>query len=143
MHVSVRTLYGLRALSLLEEPNQSKPLHARELAEKLDMSKDYLNQILGTLRDADIVETKKGPHGGFRLARPAEEISVGEVLRTLEGPTIFSTCTQPQYSDCDIIDECSTQSILSSVSEKIFDYLNQVTLQEIREESETLPPMEV
>lgn len=142
MHVSVRTLYGLRALTLLPEPDNSESAHARELAEELDMSKDYLNQILGRLRDAKIVRSKKGPKGGFRLDRPSDQISLGEVLRVLEGPTLFSACTKPEYSDCEIIEECSTQSILAGVSRKILNYLDQVTIKEIREEQKSFPPLE-
>jgi Rrf2 family protein len=141
MHVSVRTLYALRALSKMAEDSTDQSVHARDLAEELDMSKDYLNQILGTLRKAGLVRTKKGPHGGFRLAREPADISLGEVINILEGPTIVSDCTEPEHSDCDVIQECSTQSILSGVSERIMEYLHTISIEDIHEEKD-LPPLE-
>lgn len=140
MHVSVRTLYALRALSAMGESEPEQPVHARDLAGRLGMSKDYLNQILGTLRDAGLVATKKGPQGGFRLAKSPDDITLGDVIEVLEGPALVSDCTEPEESDCEIIPECSTQSILADVSANIMDYLHTITIDDINEESE-LPPV--
>lgn len=133
MHVSVRTLHGLRTLTRLADERKS-PKSASELAQQKYVDRGYLTQILNTLIQADIVASKKGPSGGYYLNREPESITLGEIIRSLEGPTVISPCTQPRHSDCEIIPECSTQDVLSVVAEKIDTFLDHITLADLQEQ---------
>lgn len=134
MHVSVRTLYALRTVvELAEEPDS--PSHARELASQRYINENYLVEVLTELRHAGIVSTKKGPRGGYRLDRSPEKISLGEVIKAMEGPTFVSPCTQPEHSDCEIVDDCSIQSVLAAVAAGLEELMDEITIEQIRRQS--------
>lgn len=84
MHVTARTEYALRAMLALAaaEPN---PLTAAALAEGHGMPSTFLKTILSELRGAELIVSSRGPERGYRLTRPAGQISVGEVLRVVDG----------------------------------------------------------
>lgn len=134
MHVSVRTLYALRTVvELAEDPDS--PSHARELASQRYINENYLVEVLAELRHAGIVSTKKGPRGGYRLDRSPENISLGEVIKAMEGPTFVSPCTQPEHSDCEIVDDCSIQSVLAAVAVGLEELLDEITIEQIRQQT--------
>lgn len=136
MHLSVRTLHGLRALSrLAEEPDT--PRSAQDLADQRYIDEDYLTQILNTLTNEGVIRSKKGPSGGYFLGRDPETVTLREVLAVLEGPTIVSPCTEPEHSDCEIIEECSTQNVLTAVADEIDRMLDGITLEDIRTSTES------
>ncbi len=131
MHVSVRTLHGLRALSTLaEEPGLAQS--AQELSDQRYIDRDYLTQIMISLKQDEIVGSKKGPSGGYYLKRSPDSITLGEIFRSLEGPTVISPCTKPEHSDCDIISACNTQDTLAFVADRIDDFLDQITLSDLQ-----------
>lgn len=136
MHLSVRTLHGLRALSKLAE-DPDTPRSARDLADQRYIDEDYLTQILNTLTNEGVIRSKKGPSGGYFLGRDPETVSLRDILAVLEGPTIVSPCTEPEHSDCDIIEECSTQNVLTAVADEIDRMLDRITLEDIRTSTES------
>ena len=71
------------------------------------MRRAYLEQIVGSLRDAGIIDSARGAHGGYRLARPANEVRMGDVLRALEGPIVPMTCLEGDGSSCSKTGSCS------------------------------------
>ncbi|MFB6226938.1 MAG: Rrf2 family transcriptional regulator [bacterium] len=142
MHVSVRTLHGIRTVSKMAEESDQVHWNASELAQQKYIDQDYLIQILNQLKDSGIIGSKKGPHGGYYLERSPGDISLGDIIKSLEGPTVLSPCTQPEHSDCEIIEECSTQSVLSIIAGKIDGLLDKITIKDIVEESE-LPQNQV
>ncbi len=138
MHVSVKTLHAIRALSELAE-NPGNPRSAHELADRKYIDEDYLTQILHTLKDASVLRSKKGPSGGYFLAKDPRSITLGTIIRALEGPTIISPCTQPEHSDCEIIQECSTQNVLAAVAGEIDALLDHITLKDIQSSESGVP----
>lgn len=135
MHLSVRSLHGIRTLTELARDPANPPRHASDLADQKYVKKNYLVQILNKLKNEGLISSKKGPHGGYRLAKPPEEITLGDVVRALEGPTVLSPCTQPEHSDCEIIENCSTQTVLASVAGRIEGFLDTVSIADIRDET--------
>lgn len=138
MHVSVRTLHGVRALSTLAESPET-PRSARELADQKYIDNDYLTQILNTLTNEGVIQSKKGPSGGYYLGRDPGTVTLREIVAVLEGPTVVSPCTEPEHSDCEIIQECSTQNVLTAVADEIDRLLDRITLEDIRTSSESEP----
>lgn len=135
MHVSARTLYALRTIVQLASDPDNPTYHARELSDQRYIDEDYIVQVLARLREAGIVASKKGPRGGYRLSRPPDDITLKDVVLAMEGPTLVSPCTQPEYSDCEIVDRCSTQSVLSAVAAGIEELLDEITVEDIRQEA--------
>ena len=83
MKASTRARYGLRALLYLAEQGRGKPVSVREISEKESVSADYLEHLLHTMKTAGLVESVRGAAGGFRLAKPADEISLRDVFASL------------------------------------------------------------
>ncbi|MBP1773744.1 MAG: transcriptional regulator, partial [Holophagaceae bacterium] len=90
MLFSTATGYALRALAAL--PEDGTFCLAKDLSSKLELPGPYLAKILQGLVQADILESVRGPKGGFRLTRPSHRITVGEVVAALEGPDALEGC---------------------------------------------------
>jgi len=88
VRLSSKGRYGVRALFDIAFHNAHKPAQMREIAERADIPARFLEQIFQDLRRAGLVAAKRGPRGGYQLARPAGEISIGDVLRALEGSVL-------------------------------------------------------
>lgn len=87
MKVSSRTHYGLRAMTELAKMHGGgATLSLSEIAARESLPLPYLEQVIGPLRRAGLVEGTRGAHGGYRLTRPPETIAVGEIVRVLDGP---------------------------------------------------------
>ena len=101
MKVSSRAHYGLRAMTELAKVHGHGALSLSEIASREHMPLPYLEQVVGALRKAGLVEGTRGVHGGYRLVRSPEQISVGEVVRVLDGPdaTAPVECVADGYVD--------------------------------------------
>ncbi len=86
MKLSNKGRYGVRALYDIAFHNDGRPTQIREIAEREMIPARFLEQIFQDLKRAGIVGSKRGPRGGYHLARPADQISLGDVVRALEGP---------------------------------------------------------
>ena len=82
--VSTKGIYGLTAMVILAKENEQKLLQIKEIASKGDIPQNYLEQILVTLKKSGIVESIRGASGGYRLSKNANNISVFEILNSLE-----------------------------------------------------------
>src|ERR671938_1528414 len=98
MKVSTRVHYGLRAMTELARSYRvHRLLSISEIARNEDLPVAYLEQLVGELRRAGLVEGTRGVRGGYRLARPPRSITVGEVYRVLEGEVAPVECTAEDY----------------------------------------------
>jgi Rrf2 family protein len=124
--------YGLKALAHLASLKPGTMAQAVEIAQANHIPKKFLDAILGELRNAGIVYTKKGPGGGYMLARPAADIKVGQVVRTLDGPIAPIACAsrtayQP-CQDCDNVKRCSVRLAMMRVRDAMCEVLDGTTL---------------
>lgn len=92
MKLTTRGRYGLRAMIDLAVHDSEGAVSAQSIAERQDLSERYLEQLIRAMKKAGLVESIRGAGGGFRLARPAGQISVGDVLRALEGSIDAVSC---------------------------------------------------
>lgn len=97
----------------------------------------YLEQLIGELRRAGLVEGVRGLHGGYRLTRPPSEITVGDVYRVLEGPIAPVECTADDYlpHSCEREPGCLSRSVWARVRQTIEAVLDSTTLEDLRHES--------
>jgi Rrf2 family protein len=130
--LTMRAKYGLKAMADLARAERNSVLQSREIAERRGISKKFLDAIFADLRVNGLVQSRKGPGGGYLLARPAENISVGEILRVLDGPLAPIGCaSRTAYVPCaDCIDEtrCAVRLAMLEVRDAISAVLDAKSL---------------
>ncbi|HZR07169.1 MAG TPA: Rrf2 family transcriptional regulator [Myxococcales bacterium] len=145
MKVSSRAHYGLRAMTELAKAFGGGPLALSEIARVEGLPATYLEQLMAELRKAGLVEGLRGLHGGYTLTRRPSQITVGEVVRILEGPIAPVDCTAEDYAagSCHREPDCLSRSVWQRVKESIDAVLDATTLQDLvdgREGSRTVLP---
>jgi len=130
MRLSTRSEYGLRALVSLVHRQGEQPVPLRIIAEEEGISEQYLEQIFVELRRAGFVVSVRGAKGGYRLARSADDIRVGEVVRLLEGSLAPYDCLDADGPGCQRQDRCYTRKIWQRLQDTIEDTLGQMSLAE-------------
>ena len=138
MRLSKRGEYGLRAMITLAEPvkkgNSPAMLQIKEISEREQISSKFLEQILLTLKNAGLLHSKMGVGGGYYLARPADEVTLGQIFRILDGPVAPIKCvSQMAYEPCGCPDEqtCGLRLAISDVRNAIADILDNTSLADI------------
>lgn len=122
--------YALRSLQLAA-------LHAPELVRVEDvatihkLSRPHIVKIVHELGKAGFLETVRGRHGGFRLARPAEEIRVGDVVRLTEGPFDVVECFNPETNSCPLIGICKLSKAMMQATNAFMAVLDDLTIADI------------
>src|ERR1700730_33539 len=124
--------YGLKALVHLATLEPGKATQGVDIADAANVPKKFLDAILGDLRNAGIVFSKKGPGGGYVLARAPSEIKVGQVIRTLDGPLAPIACaSRTAYQpcrDCNDVKTCTVRITMSKVRDAISEILDQMSV---------------
>lgn len=137
--------YGLKALIHLAEVPEGQLAFVGDIARLERISKKFLDAILGELRNAGFVQSRKGKAGGYRLARPPAEIMVGHVVRVLDGPLApFPCASRTRYEPCLDCDEatCQVRHMMLEVRVAIADVLDRRSLASMRDmlKDETAEP---
>jgi len=145
MRLSKRGEYGLRAMITLAQPGIDHAFPAmmqiKEISEREQISPKFLEQILLTLKNAGFLHSKMGVGGGYYLARPAEEITLGQIFRVLDGPVAPIKCvSQMAYEPCGCPDEetCGLRLAMSDVRNAIADILDNTSLADIAKRQNTI-----
>lgn len=134
MRLSKRSEYGLRALQDLAAHHGQGPVRAQDLAEVNRIPVKFLEQILLTLKHADIVRSHRGPQGGYTLSRPPAEITLGQVVRILDGPLAPISCaSRTAYEPCSCPDEtrCGLRRVMLQVRDAVADIMDRTTLADV------------
>ena len=136
MKISTKGRYGVRALLELSLRYGSGPVMVREISESQEISERYLEHILNTLRTSGLLISTRGAKGGYELAKPPSEITIGEIVRTLEGPLDVVSCTG--NNECERAEECATFYVWKEIKEAIEKVLYSITLEELAERQRKL-----
>ena len=131
MKISTKGRYGVRATLELSFRYGSGPVMVREISESQEISERYLEHILNTLRTSGFVMSTRGAKGGYELARNPSEITLGDIIRSLEGPLDVVSCTGDY--NCERVTECATFYVWKEIKEGIEKVLNSITLKELAE----------
>lgn len=130
MQLSTRARYATRAMIELALQYGKGPLQLKEVAKKQEVSDKYLEQVLTSLRREGILHTQKGNRGGYLLARPPSEITLYEIVRSVEGSLAPVACVDnPAF--CEKTERCVTRDIWSKLKDKIVEELTSITLLEL------------
>ena len=130
MKLSTKGRYGLRAAVDLALYAKDEPLSINTIAAKEGLSESYLEQLFAKLKKAGIVHSMRGTNGGYQLSRPAAQISVGDVLRALEGDMAVVDCPDNE-SECAKYGSCVTKYVWKRINNSINDAMDSMTLEEI------------
>ena len=141
MKLSTKGKYGLRAIIDLARFSEKEPVSIGCIATSQKLSERYLEQLFALLKKAGLVKSIRGASGGYVLARDASEISVGDVLRALEGNLEPVRCAA-FYSEegCMASDECVTKYVWQKINDSINKTVNEIKLDELVKESKELNP---
>lgn len=131
MKISTKGRYALRMLLDLAEHQEQGFISLKEIAERQHISKKYLEQIVPMLNKGNLLRTNRGNRGGYMLAKLADNITVGEVLRATEGNLAPVSCLEYSENTCELADNCATLYVWEGLYQVICKYLDSITLQDI------------
>jgi Rrf2 family protein len=134
-----KTGYGLIAMTYLSQLEGEELACAREIASRFSIPTRLLMNALKELSAAGYVESVRGAHGGYRLARDPDHINLAELVTVLEGPIRLAKCLSGKIGDaseecCTIMDRCPITDPVHRVQRKLSDFFRTLTLAEIVEE---------
>ena len=136
MKLSTKGRYGLRALIDLALYSDEAAVPISSVATRQGISESYLEQLFGKLRKAGLVTSVRGAQGGYQLAKNASEISVGDILRALEGNLNAVECPGLKAEDgCQGADFCVTKYVWQKINDSIAKTVNEISLQQLVKES--------
>ena len=141
MKLSVRGEYALRALLVLGLNYDQSVVRIQTISEQQNIPKRFLEQILNDLKSAGVVQSRRGVAGGYRLARPPEEITLATVIRHIEGALAPVSCVSERfYEKCSCPDEsrCAIRSVMKEVREAVVKIAERITIAELCERSRQL-----
>ena len=127
MKLSTKGRYGLRAMIDLAVYSEKEPVSIQSIADRQNISERYLEQLMASLKKEGLVKSIRGANGGYQLARPAIGISVGDILRALEG-----------NGGCENADLCVTRYVWQRINEGITHAVDTMYLNQLVEESKKL-----
>lgn len=131
MKISTKGRYALRLMLDLAEHKNNGYIALKDIAERQQISKKYLEQIVPILNKSDILQTNRGFQGGYKLAKSPEQYTVGQILRLTEGSLAPVACLDRDPIDCERSNECATLPVWKGLNRVICDYLDGITLQDI------------
>ena len=129
MRLSTRSRYGLRAAIMIAR-RQDAFTTSELIASEEEVSKKYLDAILGDLREGGILEAVRGVRGGYSLARSPSEISAAEVVEALEGTIALVSCVE-EASKCERASRCPTRRVWCVASQAVREVLSKLMLAEL------------
>lgn len=133
--ISNKCKYAIKALVYISKyDNGSKAVMTSDIAREQNIPRKFLEIILRDLRNNRILESKRGKDGGFRLLRPAEDISLTEIMRIIDGPIAMLPCVSLNYyRSCDECEEesCEIKGVFEQVRDRTLEVLNGKTIKSL------------
>ncbi len=130
MKLSTRGKYGLYAMVYLAQKAGDGPQSLKAIAE-LGLPDQYLEQLLGSLRRAGLVNTVRGAQGGYQLARPTDQITILHIIEAMEGPLNLSECTCGEEVACPRSEGCPSRGVWEYLTSSINGLLDSITLSDM------------
>ncbi|MBI1921039.1 MAG: Rrf2 family transcriptional regulator [Geobacter sp.] len=135
--ISKKTKYALKALIYLAQEYDKGPILIADLAKEERIPKKFLELILLALKNNGILQSKKGKGGGYFLGKPPRKVSMGQVIRILEGPLAPVPCvSETAYAHCDECDDeatCGIRMVMKDVRDAMANILDNTTLADVLE----------
>ena len=126
MRLTTKGRFAVTAMIDLALNDSEGPVTLAEISERQKISLSYLEQLFGRLRRRELVASVRGPGGGYTMARKTQDVTVAEIIRAVDEPIDATQCGGRE--NCRDERKCITHDLWASLNEKIFEYLNSVTL---------------
>ena len=135
MRLSTRAQYAVRAMVDLSLYSNDKPVSLKEIAQREDIPLSYLEQLFFRLKNGGIVTSIRGPGGGYILARSSSQVTVGEIVVTVEEPLSPLACMDEGSAVCVKVSRCVTHNVWKGLGERIRGFLDAITLEDLTAEA--------
>jgi Rrf2 family iron-sulfur cluster assembly transcriptional regulator len=132
MRLTTKGRFAVTAMLDLALRHQQGPVTLAGIGARQSISLSYLEQLFAKLRRHGLVESVRGPGGGYCLARPTEKVSVAEIVLAVDEPLDATQCGGME--NCQEDKRCMTHNLWATLNAKLYDYLNSVTLQDLMNE---------
>ncbi len=139
MKLSTKGRYGLRALIDLAIYSEKEPVSISSIATRQGISEKYLEQLMSMMKKAGLITSIRGASGGYVLAKDASQISVGDILRALEGDLEPVNCGALNEEGCDASGSCVTKYVWQKINESIQQTVDEIKLDQLMNRSKTMP----
>lgn len=134
MRLSTKAQYAVRAMVSLSLHGSGSPMALKDISVREQISLTYLEQLFVKLRRGGIVDSVRGPGGGYVLARPADEIRVDEIIDSVEETLVPVSCMD-ETGRCVCTDQCVSHSVWQGLAERIRHFLASITLDDLTKEA--------
>ena len=131
MKLTFKGDYALKAIFDLTLHYGSEPVTTHDLASRIDAPVKFLEQVLLELKRGGFIVSKRGNEGGYLLSRAPGKITVGEVIRYIEGPIEPIACVQDGYAGCSDMGGCVFRSLWQDVHKAVTDIVDNVTFEQL------------
>ncbi|MBU0952034.1 MAG: Rrf2 family transcriptional regulator [Elusimicrobia bacterium] len=139
MRLTFKGDYALKIILDLSLTYNQKITQIKDMAKRQDIPEKFLEQIITLLKSAKYIKTVRGPKGGVYLAKPPAKITLGEIIRLMEGPTAPVACVSHSgYTRCTFENKCVFKGIWSEVRDRINDVVDKTTFQDMVEKNNQL-----
>jgi Rrf2 family transcriptional regulator, cysteine metabolism repressor len=133
MKLSTKGRYGLKAMFELARTQKNGPVPLRQIAQKQNISEQYLEQIFSALKKSGLIKSVRGAQGGYLLVKEPKDITVGDILVVLEGPVSISDCVLDE-DICENSGICVTKVVWERLKQGIENVINSITLQDMMDD---------
>ena len=130
MKLSTRSRYGTRMMADLAKHYDEGPVQIGSIARRQDVSVKYLEQLIIPLKKSGFIKSIRGPKGGHMLSRPPDEITVGEIVKVLEGGIDLTGCVE-EVGSCERSGQCMIRKVWEEASNAMYETLNSKCLTDI------------
>lgn len=133
MKMSTKGRYAVMAMIDIATHSDGEPVSLAEIAERQDISQEYLEQLFGKLRKKKLVESARGPGGGYRLAVPMSEIPVAKIIAAVDEELQFTRCNGDAVEGCVKGERCNAHDLWSSLGRQMMYFLSSISLEDVVE----------
>jgi Rrf2 family protein len=135
MKISTKGRYGVKAIMDMAIHKEEGVIPLKQISERQNISDNYLEQLLAKLRKNNIVKSVRGAYGGYYLAKDIENITIGEILRALEGSIAPVECVSDNHLKyCENKNNCVTKSVWEKIKNSIDGVIDSITVKDLIDE---------
>ena len=140
MKISTKGTYSIRIMAEIAKMEESKLATVIYLSEKTNISEKYLEKIISKLLKANLLVSFRGANGGYKLYKPANNITIKEILHATEGSMKSVSCIE-EGKNCDMASKCLTVNIWAGLTKVVDDYLKSMTLKDVIDKKIKVPSL--
>ena len=131
MKLSTKGRYAVMAMADIASSGGDSPVSLAEISQRQDISQEYLEQIFAKLRKCGLVESARGPGGGYKLARDMEDIRIADIVSAADEPLQITRCQGDAIEGCVAGGQCITHDLWSSLGRQVYSFLAAITLGDV------------